>query len=283
MAPDAHERFQKGLIPHLTDVLSPEEAAWMDTHAAECAECRALLSRVQVRIRELGDASAHVPVAMLSTFLREPGQLTPLEAQLVERHLAACAECHSDMEEMARFAGLPPRWKAPGPPSRGWGGMGLAGLAAAAVVVAVLLVRREQPPSVSPPASRPQSPAPSVPAPSLSPAREPFLVFPERLRGQSGPSPPTDSVGSGARSVRIRLPAIFLRPGSRVLITVSRVGGVEVARQMLDALSVGSDFRIEAAQGAWSPGDYVLRVVPEAGTDTVSTRSFPFRLLATPR
>jgi putative zinc finger protein len=276
---DAHARFQVGLSAHLAGVLPPEETAWMETHAGECADCRSLLGRGQAVFERLGASGVHIPARMLSSFLLEPNDLTPLERELVGRHLESCAECRQDMEEMARAAGVPPRLKAPGASGGGWGGVG-AVLAAAAVVAAIVVWRQARHPPPAPPAP----PIAAIPAPTPEAALggAPLLVLQERVRGATRPAPASDTIGFGQRVVRIQLPALFVQRDSRLLITATTAAGVEVARDTLPTEALDRPFELTATLGPWSAGDYVLKVIPAAGRDTTATRVFEFKLLLSP-
>jgi len=278
---DQHERFRAGVAAHLAGLLSPEESAWMDAHDKECAECGELMSRAQARMGELRSGEAHIPVAMLSTFLRVPNDLTPLERELVGRHLKSCEACRKDMEEMARFAGIPPRMKAPGASGGGWGGMGTASVLAAAAVVAVIglwLQARHPPPTPSAP------PVAAIPSPTPEVARggEPLLVFHEQTRAATTSAPASDTLRLETRRVRVQLPVLFLQRDSEVLVTVSTAAGSEVARDTLSTEPLARPFELAATIGPWNAGDYVLRVIPAAGRDTTATRVFEFRLLHSP-
>jgi len=177
---DDHARFRAQLAGHLAEVLSAEDSAWMESHAAACAECRSLLERVEARLPEFAADAGHAPPALLSAWLREPGAFTPLERELLRRHLASCAECRAELEEMATFAKLPTPVFQPARARGTWRGFGAAGLIAAAALVAMVVTRTFLPgarPVVAPPAH-------VVAPPEVETATtEPLLAFDDRLRG----------------------------------------------------------------------------------------------------
>src|SRR5262249_3315692 len=85
------------------------------------------------------------------------------------------------------------------------------------------------PPLPPHPPPHPQATPPVTSNPSTGRAREPLLVFPERKRGAAEPPAPPESVGPGTTAIRIRLPQLFVPPGSRVLVPATTTAGVEVA------------------------------------------------------
>ena len=282
MTSELHERFRAGAAAYVGGLLAPEESEWMDAHAAECAECSDILTRVRSRMEQLGAGGAHIPAGMLSTFLREPNELTPLERELVGRHLQSCDACRQDMEEMARFAGLPPRMKAPGASGDGLGGTGLAVVLATAAVIGVIVVWRQA--RHPPPMRNAPPPIAAIPSPTPEAALggEPLLVFHEQTRAAIKPAPASDTLGYESRRIRVQLPALFLQRDSQVLVTVSTVAGSEVARDTLTTGVLDRPFELTATIGPWNAGDYVLRVIPAAGRDTTATRVFEFKLIRSP-
>jgi len=278
VTPDLHARFQAGLAAHLAGMLPAEETEWMDAHAGQCADCGNLLGRGRARFAQLGTSGVHIPATMLSTFLVEPNELTPLERELVGRHLEACAACRQDMEEMARAAGVPPRMKAPGASGSEGGGTGtvLVLLTAAMLTTFVLWRQARSPPA--PPSAPPIAALPS-PTPEAALGGEPLLVLRESVRGATRPAPASDTLESGTLRVRVQLPALFVRRDSQLLITVTTAARVEVARDTLSAEAVDRPFELSTTIGPWNAGDYVLRVIPDEGRDTKATRVFEFRLV----
>jgi len=271
---DLHARFQTGLAAHLAGLLPPEESEWMETHAAQCAECSDLLRRGQARLEQIATSGVHIPMSMLSTFLVEPDELTPLERELVGRHLGTCADCRRDMEEMARAAGIPPRMEGPRSMGGGWGGVG-AVLAAAAVVIVFIVWRqaRHPPPTTAPPVATVPSPTP------VDLGGEPLLVLNEAVRGATRPAPASDTLGSATRRVRVQLPRLFVQRGSQLLVTVTTAAGIEVARDTLSTEALDRPFELTAILGPWNAGDYVLRAIPDSGRDSTATRVFEFKLI----
>jgi hypothetical protein len=276
VTPDLHARFQAGLAAHLAGLLPTEETEWMETHAGLCADCGVLLGRGRARFEQLAASGVHIPAKMLSTFLVEPNELTPLERELVGRHLETCAACRQDMEESARAAGVPPRMKAPGASGSEGGGMGtVLILIGAAILVAFVFwrqARRPPPPSSAPPIA-------AVPAPAPPPVGGQLLVLRETVRGATGPASASDTLAPGTRRVRVQLPALFVQRDSHLLITVTTAAGIEVARDTVSAKALDRPVELSATIGPWNAGDYVLRAIPDSGRNTKATRVYEFKLV----
>jgi hypothetical protein len=88
------ERFRRGELP-------PAEAAAFGRHAQECAACAALLEphlfAAAARVR--GALQKHLdPDAQLFPFVA--GRLDAAAREVVEEHLASCAECRQDVAEL---------------------------------------------------------------------------------------------------------------------------------------------------------------------------------------
>ena len=277
---DPHARFLTSLAAHLAELLPADETEWMEAHAGACEQCGTLLTRGRTGLVELGAGGVHVPARMLTSFLVEPDVLTPLERELVGRHLKSCADCRQDMEEMARAAGVPPRLNARGASGNEGGGTGtILVLLAAALLTAFMLWRQA---SRAPP--HPSAP-PIAAHPSLEPLAlggAPFLVFDDRMRTSGRPAPASDTLVFGSTAVRVQLPALNLRPGSEVLVTVATTAGAEIAHDTLPTEALDRPFELTATIGPWNAGDYVLKVIPDSGRDTKATRVFEFRLIPKP-
>lgn len=277
MNADPHIRYRDALALELAGLTSESEAAWMAAHVAECADCRALRERVVANVHELQADAGHAPAEMLSAWLHEPSAFTPLEAELLERHLAACATCRAELAEMAAFA------ERPVPATRvrrhDWRGPALAGLAAAAALIAVFFARVHEPASLAPGTMR--TPAASAPAPAApAPAISVRIVIPERTRAAEPAALPVVRLRPGVTQLRLRLPALFMEPQERVEIRVARAGSefVPVVR-IVPVSSLAEDLVIDLTPAAaWTDGVYRIRVIPGAGRDIAATREYRFRI-----
>jgi hypothetical protein len=285
VSPDAHARFLAELAQHLAGILPAEETEWMEDHAVKCAACGTLLARGRAGLAELGAGGVHVPVRMLTLCLTSPDELTPLERELVARHLKACEACRKDFEEMALASGTKPVVKGSlGPFGSGTNGAGIAMILAvllgAALVFGTFLPRRQ---SMHPPPIQPAPPVAAVPSPTPEAlGGEPLLVFHEATRGTIRPAPASDTLGFGQGAIRVQLPALFVQRDVAVLITVTSAAGREVARVTLPAEALDRPFELTATVGPWNAGDYALRVIPDSGRDPAATRVFEFRLIQKP-
>ncbi len=274
---DAHERFQAALAAHLAEVLPEEESAWMEAHAAECDACRDLLERVRARLSEASGESGHAPAALLSAWLRERDAFTPLERTLLERHLAGCEECRADLEEMAALARLPLPSAAAVRRPRRWLGYGGAGLVVAAAILVVFLIRDREPAA---PPGRGTPREPSEQGGTLAPpAHEPLLVFRDRVRGTPGDTIVVDTLRAPAPRLRVRLPQIFLGTSAPARLLVLRSGERFVDR-LVTARELEREFVVSTDRGDWPAGEYELRVIPDAGRDTTTTRRYRFALVS---
>ncbi|MEQ1832428.1 MAG: hypothetical protein ABL977_05175 [Candidatus Eisenbacteria bacterium] len=277
MNADPHVRYRDALALEFAGLLADSDAAWMAQHATECAACRSLRERVRARVHELRVDEGHAPAEMLSAWLHEPSAFTPLEAELVQRHLAACATCRAELAEMAAFA------QQPVPVARArrhdWRGPALAGLAAAAALVAVFFARVHEPASLAPgalPTPKTVLPAQPAPAPVIS-AR---LVIPERTRAAAPETLPVVRLQPAVTQLRLRLPALFMEPGERVEVRLARADGERApVVRTVRAASLAEDLVVELMPAdAWIDGVYRIRIIPDAGRDTAATREFRFRI-----
>jgi hypothetical protein len=283
-----HERFRSLLPAYLNDLLPAGDAAWLDAHAAECESCRALLERVRARLPELGADAGHAPARALEVWVYAADSFTPLERELVGRHLAGCSACRGDAEAIARGAGLAFVLPAAEPPRvHGWRAWGAAGLIAAAGLVAMLATHALDPSQAirTAPAPADETPGAATAPPSAGPAAtavpqiDPLLSFADRERG-SQPNPTlVDTLRGDTRSLRVRLPLLTLPSDARVAVSVLRADGAVMTRQLLEPARLKHELRLRARTGIWEPGDYRLLVIPDAGLDTVATREYAFRLV----
>ena len=282
VSPDAHARFLAELAQHLAGILPAEETEWMEDHAVKCAACGTLLARGRAGLAELGAGGVHVPVRMLTLCLTSPDELTPLERELVARHLKMCEECRKDFEEMALAVGAKPHVKRSlGPFSGGTDSTGIAVILAVllggALVFGTFHPRRQ---AMHPPPIQPAPPVAAIPSPTPEAlGGEPLLVFHGQTRGATRPAPASDTLGFGRRAIRVQLPALFVQRDVAVLVTVTSAAGREVARVTLPAEALDRPFELTATVGPWNAGDYVLRVIPDSGRDPAATRVFEFRLI----
>lgn len=275
---DPHKRFRSDIAGHLAEVLSAEEAAWMAAHATECEACRDVLGRVRARLPELGVAGGHPPATLLSAWLRGTEPFTPLEAKLLEQHLAHCDECRAELDEMARFTGIVPGGATAARERRLRRGYGAAGLLVAAVLIAVVATNLQRRAPVAPDSTWRQGTLAPPPTPAgLAPA--PLLVFADRMRGADEGVPVVDTLRAPARRLRVRLPLLFLGAAPSALVTVAREDGTPVADLLVAREALGRELELVPADGAWTAGNYELRVIPGGGRDTSATRRYRFVLV----
>ena len=271
---DAHERFRSRLAESLAGLLPEAEAAWMDAHAAECAECTELLMRMRARLPALAVDAEHAPVSLLENWVRAPGKLTALERELLERHLDACDSCREEARELASLAGLaPPRIRVP----HHWRGPLGAGFAAAAVLTAIFAVRLSE--HTSPPVQvRPQPVAPAEPAPA-EPLPALTIALRERSRGEAPGGEPSAATPVPGAALRLKLPPLFIDDAHEVLVRLEDGEGAVVWEARMSARALGDTLAPTVGAAGWHSGPYLLRVVPEAGRDSAAARVFAFRLL----
>ena len=158
------ESYRRSLLP-------PAELLAAQAHAALCEECRARLAgavgldaafrHVHAELdgpRGRGEELEHLPYERLAAFV--DGSLDAVARELAESHLAVCAECAGDVDDLRRYqpivadARTPPTPSAVGSPAKASGAWlrllssldfilrprwFMPAAAAAAVVVAVLL------------------------------------------------------------------------------------------------------------------------------------------------
>lgn len=103
-----HEGHVKLLPFHLNGTLSPEENGRMESHLADCAECRALLVEASLA-RKLGRAAPevwgdHVQAQHLERFVLEPHGLPTHLSAWIEEHLGECPACRDTADEVRRLA-----------------------------------------------------------------------------------------------------------------------------------------------------------------------------------
>lgn len=289
MTTDPHARYRTLLPFDLAEALGAEDAAWMSAHTESCAVCRELRSRVHDRLAvQAGDHAGHAPAGMLSAWLHDPALFTPLERELLRRHLSACDTCHSELTEMAAFAHLPVTV----PPSarHDWRGPAIAGLLAAAALVGVFFVGTHEPGGLTP--SLEHTPLPvsgtidkagpgaggKLGSPTSGvPVR---ITFPERMRGDVTDSLVIGTLTEPTAALKFRLPPMFLEPGSSVRIVVERsLGHERVFDQLVPATRLATELELRTISNGWQPGEYRLRLLPDSGRDSTATRVFEFRLV----
>lgn len=285
---DLHDRFRASLAAHLAEVLSEDESAWMEAHARECAECAGLLERVRERLPGLELDGGHAPAALIARWIRSSPELTPLERELVERHLAECEVCRGDAEEMSKLAGLPavlPLRTGPKVPAHSSLLVRVAASAAVIAVVAVIAVqltgRRE---------TRLAGPSPGTitrpggAEPGATPrAREAVTIkLLDRDRAEAGEVVPSATLVADSTRLLIQLPPIFLGSARRVTARVVLGEGTLIWERVLNAEALARPLEPEVATGVWTPGRYRLEIVPEQDPSGTSTRTYKFELKAVP-
>ena len=284
---DAHERFHANAAAYLADVLPDIEASWMDAHAAECKDCADLLSRVRTRLPGLKYEGGHAPVSVLERWAHSPEEFTPLERELVMRHLAECELCRGDAKEMMDLAGIArvvPAPVAARGPSRRALTTALVAAAALAVVFAVRLISwrspsapaRSNPPSGVP---TPNSTGIAPPPPTMVSGASQLIELRERMRGEGADSVVKAVVPPPGTGVRIRVPHLFVRERELLVVRVIRADGAIIWEDSLDARGLERELEPPAPPGGWSAGGYRVEVIPGAGADTVAKRSFEFTLV----
>jgi len=278
---DPHARFRELLAGHLAEVLPAEDEAWVESHAAGCDACAALRERVRARLPAVADDAGHAPVELLERWVRAPGDFTPLERRLLERHLAGCETCRGDAEELARALGVTPL--VPSPRSRPGDTLrrAMLGVAVAASLVAVFLVGRLDHVAPTAPGTRSAPPAPArtrpaAPAPSPETRR---LVIHDRMRGDEAPAVPSVRLARGATDLRIQLPTLFLEPADSLRLRVLDARGDLVAEHVLSAGESAREVALTPRSGSWVAGDYRVELEPVRHGDGARVRVYGFRLL----
>jgi len=278
---DPHARFRERLAGHLAEVLPAEDEAWMVSHAAACEACAALRERVRARLPEVAEEAGHVPVRMLEHWVRAPGDFTPLERHLLERHLADCEDCRGDAEELARARGVP--WIRPRPRSARAGTLRRValGVAVAASLVAVFLVGRLERlapmapgTGVAPP--EPTRAAPPAPAATTETRR---LVIHDRSRGEGEAGVPSVQLARGGTDLTIQLPTLFLDPTDSLRLRVLDAEGGLVVERVLPAGDAARDVALTPRSGTWVAGAYRVELEPVRRGEGARVRVYAFRLL----
>lgn len=93
---DPHDWVRRRLAAWRSGLLEEAEAARVDSHLADCADCRALADAFAAE--PAGEAGTHVAASLLADWPRAREALRGLERALVRRHLERCAECRQDLE-----------------------------------------------------------------------------------------------------------------------------------------------------------------------------------------
>jgi hypothetical protein len=271
-----HDRFRAILPGYFLELLPDADQAWAETHTATCRDCAELLERVRSRMPELQDEAGHVPVSVLEEYAHA-SRLTPLERELVRRHLIGCEFCRGDL---AAISGGPARV----PAALRWRGWLTAGsLAAAAVLVAVLV--RVQGSRPTPPAITEHSVTPLQgvrPTPSLVGITEPRLRFQDQLRGGSTQAV-VDTVRGSQAGLVLQLPTLFLPGADSVELRILDDREEVLARRFVSQEDLAHEVRIELPRGQWHSGTYRLTVTPLAISHSSALRTFPFRLIQAQR
>jgi hypothetical protein len=274
-----HERFRSSLPGYLLELLPDDDQAWSQTHLATCTDCASLLERVCSRMPELQDEAGHVPVSVLEEYAHAR-HLTPLERELVRRHLILCQLCRGDFEAIS---GRPTREPAAFPRSRWRGWLTAGSLAAAAALIAILVrVQGSKPP---PPAITEDSVTPAQgarPTSSLVALNEPRLRFPDQLRGGTMQAV-AETLRGGPAGLVVQLPTLFLPGADSLELRILDRRGEVLARRLVGQEELAHEVRVELPRGQWHPGVYRLTVTPLASSDSTSPRTFPFRLIEAQR
>lgn len=95
-----HAWFRARVALHLLSVLPEADAATFLEHASECADCGALLTRLEREDGDWWNGTEHISVPMLGAFIRKPSLLVERDRELVGTHLAACEACRADLAEL---------------------------------------------------------------------------------------------------------------------------------------------------------------------------------------
>jgi len=188
--PTSHGWVLERLPAHAAGLLDDEDAARVAAHLERCEVCRAEADDPPLAAAD-PESARHVPASVLAVW--KTASLDRLEREMVEAHLARCAECRRDLELAALAAetaavhagnGLAPvtridppdprpRAAAPRPGGgRRWVPWAVGGWAVAASLVAVTLAMR--PPNT-------EAPGAMSPLGGSSPAieRAPATALPE--------------------------------------------------------------------------------------------------------
>src|SRR5215471_16471576 len=224
-----HERFRASLPGYLLELLPDADQAWSQTHMAACPDCAALLERVRSRMPALQDEAGHVPVSVLEEYAHS-SQLTPLERELVRRHLTSCELCRGDLEAIGGRHTREPaallrlRW-------RGW--LTAGSLAAAAALIAIVVrVQGSKPPRPAITEHSATPPPGARPTQSLVAVNEPRLRFPDELRG-GGTQAVADTLRGSPAGLVLQLPTLFLPGADSVELRILDTHGEVLARRFV--------------------------------------------------
>jgi hypothetical protein len=116
------------LLPwHLNGTLSAAQRAEISTHLAQCAACQRAWEETRVALQA---AQQHVHEDILTNYIWQPQALAENHRALIERHLAACADCSEEaallresfalQEERVRVLAFRPRASSASPAAYAW-------------------------------------------------------------------------------------------------------------------------------------------------------------------
>jgi hypothetical protein len=281
---DDHGRFRSLLAAYLAEVLPDEDGAWLEQHVAACPSCAGLIERVRRRLPELAHDGGHIPVSLLERWALEPGSMTPLERELVRRHVADCEICRGDAEELIAAAGRPGQRAGAEPRAATLRRWVVPTAAAAAVLLLVFLVRGAfltRVRTVAVPRGGEVTGGSGGAGPEATnpvAANIVVIALAERQRSARPEGLRARGVIAPADSLQLELPALFIPEGDTVVARILRADGGLVWGQFLNASALGANLAPGRPVEGWRPGRYRLVLIPRAGRDTAATREYVFEL-----
>jgi len=240
---DVHARFRNRIALVEVGLLTEAESEAFRTHAADCASCREAWEAYSGEPGEPADeTTGHVPAALLARW-HTGTDLSALERELVERHLASCEACREDLALVRSRASEPPGavLRLDRHRRRAWFQGAAAGALVAAAAMAIVL--------------RPGSP------PTRSGAI-PWVV-PGTTRGAEAAL----AVPPGARRLLLAIPVPAAVSAGPLTVAVTGPDGNRLVETPVepDRIVNGTLMLVLAPPSALEAGTYTVTVTPEGG------------------
>lgn len=108
---DEHTWVRRRMTPLIAGLLSEDEEQRIRAHLARCTACAAACEPLLDSAPPSDDVE-HIPAHIVATWPISSSRLQGLEREMVERHLARCAECRADLHLLGHAPSLAPPVKA---------------------------------------------------------------------------------------------------------------------------------------------------------------------------
>ena len=277
--PPDHQWALTRLTRYATGTLPEQETLELQAHLDHCTDCQARLAPV----RDLGPAdAAHLPASLVATWDRSAKRLSPVERDLVGKHLSTCSACRETLEFAGHEAVLPVLVAEPERRARitklSWVRSWAYGVSAVAAAAAAWLLVVQ--PALTPRDSRTAATIGGATRSEITVTFELLAASPDGLAGALPlPSPDlarTTPVEVGARAladgVLLALPVSLLPAGdadsSRKAGLTLLDHGRTLGTLETPASRLGTALRLRSL-GLLTPGEYELRISVD-GTDAAS-------------